>query len=130
MKGTLNSQLRLLSLLKELTISLNKFLIPTQMTILPLGPNVSRLMSIPTKIDVLSVVVTFVSANSPPKVNFDFSFEKVNRLTFDQKVNIDPFHDDSRSQLISTFRIQICNPRRQIIVLTQIESSYYFMQVI
>ena len=33
------------------------------MTILPSEPNASRLMSIPTKIDVLNVVVYFVSSN-------------------------------------------------------------------
>ena len=66
------------------------------MTILPLEPNASRLMSIPTKIDVLNVVVTFVSSNYHPKVDFDFSLEKVNWLTFNQKVNLDPFRDDSR----------------------------------
>ena len=65
------------------------------MTILPLGPNALRLLSIPTKIDVLNVVVTFVSSNSLPKVNFDFSPEKVNRLTFDQKVNPNTFCDYS-----------------------------------
>ena len=66
------------------------------MTILPLGSNVAMLMSFPTKLDALSVVVTFVSSNSLPKRNFDFSLEKVNRLTFDQKVNLDPFCDGSR----------------------------------
>ena len=90
------------------------------MTILPLGSNVAMLMSIPTKIDVLNVVVTFVLSNFLLKRIFDFSLEKVNRLTFNQKVNLDPFCDDSRFWLISTFRIQICNPRRQILVLTQI----------
>ena len=72
------------------------YLLKSQMTILPFGQNASRLMSIPTKIDVLNVVVTFVSSNSLPKVNFDFLLEKVNRLTFDQKVNPDTFCDDSR----------------------------------
>ena len=66
------------------------------MTILPLGSNVAMLMSFPTKIDVLNVVVTSVLSNSLPKINFDFSLEKVNRWTFDQKVNLDPFCDDSR----------------------------------
>ena len=66
------------------------------MTILPLGPNASRFISIPTKIDVPNVVVTFVSSNSLPKVNFNFSLEKVHRLTFDQKVNLDTFRGDSR----------------------------------
>ena len=102
-------------------------------------------MSIPTKIDVPNVVVTFVSLNSLSKVDFDFWPEKVNRLTFDQKgnrltfdqkgnrltfdqkVNLDPFRDDSRSWLISTFQIQIYNPRRQILILTQIELPHHFM---
>ena len=66
------------------------------MTILPFRPNASRLMSIPTKIDVLNVVVTFVSSIPLPKVDVDFSLEKVNRLTFDQKVNLDLFRDDNR----------------------------------
>ena len=66
------------------------------MTILPLGRNASRLMSIPTKIDVLNVVVTFVSSNSLLKVDFDFSLEKVNQLTFDQTVNLNSSRDDSR----------------------------------
>ena len=66
------------------------------MTILPLGSNVAMLMSFPTKFDVLNVVVTSVLSNSLPKIDVDFSLEKVNRLTFDQKVNLDPFCDDSR----------------------------------
>ena len=99
------------------------------MTILPFGPNASRLMSFLTKIDVPNVVVTFVSSNSLPKVDSDFSLEKVNWLTFDQKVNPNTFCDYSLFWLISTFRTQWCSPRLQILFRTsKFEFSTSFSQ--